>query len=112
MRDRDTQLALRILARIQEYDIKAPITGEALAQEFGTNWRKVADIVEQLRDAGHKIGSSMSKPMGYFLARSPEDLQGTLTHLESRAKKILARRNRLAWWGGAQPTIFEQEIAV
>lgn len=111
MRDRNTTLTLRVLARIQQYTIEQPITGEALAAEFGTSWRKIAEIVEELRDAGHKIGSSKSKPMGYFIARHPAELQGTLNHLEGQAKKILARRNRLAWWGGSQPTVFEQEIA-
>ncbi len=111
MKDRNTTLALRILARIQQYTIENPITGEALAVEFGTNWRKVAEVVEDLRDTGHKIGSSLKKPMGYFLARHPAELLGTLEHLDSRANKIRARRNRLANWGGTQPTIFEQEIA-
>lgn len=111
MKDRNTMLALRVLARIQQHTIEQPITGEALAAEFSTSWRKVAEIVEELRDAGHKIGSSKSKPMGYFLARHPSELISTLNHLEGQAKKILARRNRLAWWGGSQPTIFEGDIA-
>ena len=108
--DKNTDLTLRVLARIQQYSQDGPITGAALAAEFGISWRKVADIVEDLRDNGHKVGSSMTAPMGYFIAHHPVELVSTLEHLESRAKKILGRRNRLANWGGAQPTIFEQQI--
>lgn len=108
----DVMLALRVLKRIQQHTSTNPITGGSLAAEFGTTWRRVATVVEDLRDSGHKIGSSKSDPMGYFLARHPSELTSTLDHLEGQAKKILARRNRLANWGSAQSTIFESEVVV
>jgi tRNA G26 N,N-dimethylase Trm1 len=105
----DTKMALRVLARIQEHDSRAPITYDSLAAEFQISWRKVASIVEELRDTGHKIGSSNSEPHGCFLARTPEELSPTITRMKDQAKKILARTNRMADWGNREPSIFEQQ---
>lgn len=110
LKNRDTQLALRVLARIQQHSIDAPILGHNLAAEFNTDIRKIADIVEQLRDGGHKIGSNKAKPMGYFLARTPEELSPTIERLRDTAKEIFARTNRMADWGHKEPTIFEQQL--
>ena len=107
---RDTQLALRILARIQQHGIDDPITGHALAFMFGINIRQVQHIVEELRDAGHKVGSSMAAPMGYFIAKRPEELLDTVEHYRSRAKEFCIRANRLLDFGSLAPTIFEQPV--
>ena len=106
--DYETRLALRVLARIQTHTIAGPIAGDALAAEFGISWRKVASIVEQLRDNGHKIGSSNGNPSGYFVARTPEELHPTITRMRDQAKKILARTNRMADFHSSEPTVFEQ----
>ena len=84
--DNETRLVLRVLARIQTHTIAGPIAGDALAEEFGISWRKVASIVEQLRDNGHKIGSSNGNPSGYFVARTPEELHPTITRMRDHAQ--------------------------
>ena len=106
--DYETRLVLRVLARIQTHTIAGPISGDALADEFGISWRKVASIVEQLRDNGHKIGSSNGSPSGYFIARTPEELHPTISRMRDQAKKILARTNRMADFQSSEPTVFEQ----
>lgn len=107
----DTQLALRVLARIQMHRKEDPIAGHALAEEFGINLRKVQWVIEELRDADYKIGSSMdaSNP-GYFLARNAEELSETAEHYRSRARAFLGRANRLMDFGSLQPTLYEQPI--
>jgi biotin operon repressor len=112
MANTDTKLALRVLARIQQHDSRSPIMYDSLAAEFQISWRKVASIVEELRDAGHKIGSSNSEPHGCFLARTPEELSPTITRMKDQAKKILARTNRMADWNSMNPTIFEQQETI
>jgi len=109
----DVFLHLRILKRIQQHTQSNPITGASIAAEFGTSWRNVASVVEDLRDSGHKIGSSKGgkdKGMGYFLAHDPSEIHSTCLHMESQAKKILSRANKLRNWGSAQPTIFESSL--
>lgn len=108
----EVALTLRVLARIQQHDSACPITYDSIAAEFQISWRKVATIVEQLRDAGHKIGSSNSEPHGCFVARTPEELSPTITRMKDQAKKILARTNRMADWGNAEPSIFEQQETI
>jgi hypothetical protein len=111
-RSSDTRLTLRILARIQIHRIEYPITGRALAEEFGIDIRKVQLVVEELRKGGHKIGSQMANPAGYFLARNPEELYETAEHYRSRAKEFCLQANRLMDFGSAQPTIFEQTVEI
>lgn len=110
-RSKDTQLTLRVLARIQLHRVEDPIAGHALAEEFRINLRRVQTVVEELRDAGYKIGSSMdgSNP-GYFLARNAEELFETAEHYRSRARRFLGTANRLMDFGSLQPTIFEQTV--
>lgn len=112
MKNIETALTLRVLARIQQHGPECPITYDALAAEFQISWRKVATIVEQLRDAGHKVGSSNSEPHGCFLARTPEELNPTITRMKDQAKKILARTNRMADWGSMAPSIWEQQESI
>lgn len=95
---RDIQLPLRILARIQQHTRENPITYKALAEEFQTDWRSIAEIVLELVDAGHKIGTSKTKPLGCFLAKDPADLADTIERLRKEARKMFARSNRLADW--------------
>jgi hypothetical protein len=107
----DTQLTLRLLARIQLHRIEDPIAGRVLAEEFGIDIRRVQMVVEELRDARYKIGSSMdgSKP-GYFLARNADELYETAEHYRSRARAFLGRANRLMDFGSMQPTLYEQPV--
>lgn len=106
----DTHLTLSVLARVQQHNASDPITGHALAELFGINIRQVQTIVEELRDAGHKVGSSMGKPLGYFLAKTPEELIGTAEHYRSRAREFCIRANRLMDFGSLEPTVFEQPV--
>lgn len=112
MKNRDAMFALRVLGRIQEFTIDAPILGRSLAMEFNTTVRHIADTVALLQDAGHKIGASKSEPMGYFKARTPEELHPTIVRLRETAKKIFIKTNRMADWNQKEPTIFEQQYQV
>ncbi len=112
---KDTMLHLRVLAVLKSHSITNPITGQALATSFGVEWRKIADIVNLLRRAGHKIGSSKgakdsqgnATPMGYFLATDPSEIAGTVKHMKDEAIEILTLAKKLESWDET-PTLFEQ----
>lgn len=105
----DTQLALRILSAIQRHGIEHPIPGHQLAEMFDIDLRRVQSIVEELVDSGQKIGSSMKRPCGYFLAKHPDELTETAEILRTRGRKYFARANKLLDFGSNQPTVFEQQ---
>jgi len=104
------KLALNVLKVIERHTIDNPIKGHVLAEMFNTSWRTIADVIEILRDCGYKVGSNKSNPMGYFIARNPEELLDTTLHMEEMAKKILSRINKMRKWDQTNPTIFEQEV--
>jgi len=114
---RDTMLHLRVLAVLKTRTITNPITGQTLADEFGVDWRKIAEIINLLRRAGHKIGSSKGGkdlsgnviPMGYFVARDPSEIVGTVKHMKEEAIQILSMAKKLETWG-TNPTLFEEQI--
>jgi biotin operon repressor len=106
----------RVLAAIMCRTIGGPVTGDALAQQFGTNIRTIAGLVERWRDAGIKIGSrkggrdasGKETPMGYFLASNAEEMQETILHMEGMARQIFGRAQKLKRWNDREPSIFEQ----
>lgn len=105
----ETMLTLRVLARIQMHSIRSPITGGTLAKIYGIDIRHVQHIVEDLRDAGHKIGANQSPPRGYFLAKGPDEMFETAELLRDRGRTFFARAARLMNFGGNQRTVWEQE---
>jgi biotin operon repressor len=109
---REKQLILRVLDRIQQHTYKHPITIPVLAAEFGVDERKIKQLVEELRDAGHKVGSHKEKPYGVFIARSPVEIHPTATRLENEGLRFLKTARQLRDFGSINPTIFEQVIDV
>jgi len=103
----DNEMSVRVLNVISQRTIDNPITGEAIAQQVGTNWRSVAACVETLRFLGFKIGSSKTKPMGYFLARTPNEMRPTAERMKQTCLVQLKQVQRMYMWNGDQPTIFD-----
>jgi len=109
---REKQLVLRVLDRIQQHTYDRPITIPTLAQEFGIDERKVKQVIEELRDAGHKVGSHKMKPYGVFIARGPIEIHETATRLENEGLRFLKKARQLRDFGNTCPTIWEQIIDV
>ena len=101
------EMTMRVLKVISDRTIENPITGEGIAQMVGSEWRMVARSVETLRFLGFKIGSSKTKPMGYFLARSPEEMRPTAERMKRTCLVQLKQVQRMYMWSGNQPTIFD-----
>lgn len=99
-------LTLKVLQIISEHTIESPITGESIAQLTGTTWREVAHIIEMLRFMGFKIGSSKTKPMGYFMARHPEEIRPTAERMKKQCLVQLKQVQKMYVWDN-QPTIFD-----
>lgn len=105
-----------VLAAILCRTIRNPITGDALALQFSTDRRKIADLIETWRDEGIKIGSTKGgldadgneRPKGYFQAKDPGEMLETVAHMESMARQIWARAQKLKKWGTV-PTLWEQD---
>lgn len=64
-----------------------PVSSTELSARYGTNRPMIRQIVHRLRIQGTPIASDQN---GYWLARTPGELHGTLRHLRSRATKIWA----------------------
>jgi biotin operon repressor len=105
----EVKLTLAVLRVIGSHTKDNPITGEAVGEMFGITQRKVAEIVREARLQGHKIGSSKSRPCGYFMARDASELEGVILHLKNEATNILLAVSRLQDWTTTQPTIWEAE---
>ncbi len=100
-------LVMRVLKMISDRTIDNPIIGDAIADQLGTNWRTVANCVEILRYIGFKIGSSKTKPMGYFLARTREEMRPTAERTKQSCLKQLKQVQRMYQWDGEEPTLFD-----
>ena len=107
MSQRDMQIALRVLKRIEEHTIREPITIPALAAEFGIAEREVKSCIVELVEAGHKVGSNKSKPMGVFIARDPSEIYETAMRLHREGLKYLARSKKLREGWGEQVSVWE-----
>lgn len=104
---RDIQLPLRILARIQQHTAKDPIKIKTLAEEFQISERSVKGYIFELVDAGHKIGSRKTEPMGVFLASDPSQIHETARRIHDEGIKFLVRAKKLNDWGSKEPTVWE-----
>jgi biotin operon repressor len=109
---RETQLILRVLDRIQQHTYNHPITIPVLAVEFGISERKVKQVIEELRDGGHKVGSHKEKPYGVFIARCPIEIHPTAMRIRKEGVKFLKKANQLMDFSSAHPTVFEQPIDI
>lgn len=117
-KEKDTQLTLRVLARIQLHDSKNPITAKQLCDIFGLNdIRQVTQLIETFRDAGHKIASSKGGfnqylgrmvPSGYFLAKTPEEMRDTFDMYQSTIRQLSSRAKKLMAFAG-QDTLWQQD---
>ena len=63
------------------------VTKKYLARATGAKPREIEEAIHQLRADGVPIGSGGN---GYFMAESPEQLDGTVRHLTSRIRKETA----------------------
>lgn len=109
---REKQLVLRMLDRINQHTYNHPITIPVLSQEFQVDERKVKQVIEELRDAGHKVGSHKTKPYGVFIARGPVEIHETATRLENEGLRFLKKARQLRDFGSKEPTVFEQIMEV
>jgi hypothetical protein len=111
MRNKDVQLPLRILARIQQHlGENNAIKIKALSEEFGICERQVKGHIEELRFAGYKIGSrkSPAELAGVFIATHPAEIFPTAIRMHEEGIKLLVCSKNLVDWRGVQPTLYEQ----
>lgn len=72
------------------------ITGKELARLFNqSDDRKIRLLIEDLIGEGYPILSSPTKPWGYFMATSIQEVKDCTEGLKSRAVQIFERRQRL-----------------
>lgn len=99
-----------ILGFIRSHTIDNPITCADLARQTLCSTRTIQEIVEQLRKDALPIGSTSRGrrgQMGYYWARTPDELDDTLAHFRSRLRSIavvragLKRAQRILY--GVQP---------
>jgi hypothetical protein len=110
MSNLETQLALRILNRLQSHTIDNPITAEALGAEFGLTRREVMSITLDLLDNRHKVASSKGKKPGLFIARSPAEAFDTAERMKREGLKYLVRAKKLMTFDDKQTTIYEEIV--
>lgn len=106
LRNVKNDIVVKVLRIISDHTIHEPITGEVIAQMIGATWRQVAHAVEVLRYMGFKIGSSKTKPMGYFLARTREEIEPTAIRMKKQCLVQLKQVQQMYVWNN-QPTIFD-----
>lgn len=104
----DTNLALRILGRIEEHGIENPIKIRTLQEEFNLTERDIKAFVRSFRLNGHKIGSSKREPYGLFKAKHPSEIKETADRFFSDCKEAYFIGKQLLNWSEREPTVFEQ----
>jgi len=68
------------------------ITGEALAEGTGLPWRECRQVMKDLIEIHHKrIGSSPSRPAGYYIIETPDEEEATYQTLKGQAISTLKR---------------------
>ncbi len=106
----------RVLQRIQVATKQYPVTYDALAEEFfpgakkSSGWRRIAMIVERLRDEGWKIATTNQEPYGCFYARNSEDLLPTIRRMQDQARAIWFRAKKMSHFEDQEPTLFEAAV--
>ena len=85
---RDEAAVLRVLEGHKGHG--AAITGEAVAEGIGLGYNAVRDVIRHLRKH-HRllIGATNTKPQGYFIAVTPEDVDLALRNMVRRAMSML-----------------------
>jgi hypothetical protein len=101
-------LTLRLYARIEQYTRDNPIRIKTLAMEFQKTERTVKDHIRRMRLNGLKVGHDKSSEGGVFVARTPEEIYETVREFRDDGRDSFFVANKLADWGNAEPTIFEQ----
>ena len=115
-RQDNERLIRHILQRIQVATQKHPVTYDALAEEFfpetkkTSGWRRIAAMVEQLRDEGWKIATANQEPYGCFYARNPEELLPTIKRMQDQARAIWMRAKKMSRFDDQEPTLFESAL--
>lgn len=86
--DTEQKIALTELqARILEVLLKGhqnAIRREDLQKRIGIDERKMREVIESLRREGHLILVNASKPFGYFLAETQEEVDQYVAYMRSR----------------------------
>ena len=72
-----------------------PIKGREIADMVGVPVREVREIISNLVKKGFKIGRSNEGKMGYYLIRTPWELEREYNSLKRRALEILTRASKL-----------------
>jgi len=106
-KEKTLELQMKVLRVIEDRTIGNPITGDAIAEKVGSQWREVAMCISALRYQGFKIGSSKVKPMGYFIARTPEEIKETVDRMKQTCIVQLRLLHKMNAWNGSQPTLWE-----
>jgi len=68
-----------------------PIQARYIAEALGISEREVRRLVRELIGRGVMIASTMERPYGYFLPRTPQEIQRYVRQLKSRMAKIAER---------------------
>ena len=69
------------------------ITAEALTERFRTSIREINEAVRQLRKAGALIGSTKTKPAGYYIPDTEEETREYLNTFKSELFDMLKTYN-------------------
>lgn len=67
---------------------QSPTSGRVLSQDMGISERTLRELVNELIDRGHAVGSSQD---GYFIMQSDFDFDIGTRHLRARAMSLLVR---------------------
>lgn len=98
----------------QHHSPRQAVTKKVLADALGVSTREIELAVQALRRQGVPIASSCRDPLGYFWARSPIELEGTLNHMRHRLREqrlTIEGLERAYGRRPAQPTLFDEAIA-
>ena len=115
----ETDFAQAVTAAILLRRWNNPITGHALAQEFGCDIRKITTIVLNARKSKTKIASSkgcrdkylgVTVARGYYQALTPEEMASTRDMICRTAYGLLRLAKDLMDFGQAEPSRYEQEL--
>lgn len=85
-----------MIHELLEHGAKNAKTGHELADYFGCSVRDITAAIERERREGEPICASYnSKRPGYFLAATPNELEGQIKALHKRASELYKTRRAL-----------------
>jgi predicted DNA-binding transcriptional regulator len=79
----------RIKKILENYN--RPVKAKEIAETLTISEREVRRLVRELIGRGVMIASTMERPYGYFLPRTPQEIQRYARQLKSRIAKIAER---------------------